>query len=280
MLGTALEAMLKSENFDVIKCGRNINDDVFLDLKKSKDITLNDDIKVDAIFHCASSFSDNSSRGSFHNELTNSTSSFVVAELASKTSAKSLIYAGTMFSEKRSTGEISSYGLSKRRGEELLSYILEKSNQQFCSLRFPQLIDEEGKCVKHQPWFGRVIKYASSNQVLRLPREKGVRNFMHVDDAAKFMFLAMLRNLEGVHPICHPEDHTYQEVFHLAKKIFKTKATLKIAMEKRPFTQEPFKKTLEIFCRLGYRPASSLKDILNLIDSQSTADKFGSFDVF
>ena len=190
MLGSRLKLLLDRE-YIVYRCGRNKNDDIQFDLSKLHFNYDNLDLEVDNIIHCASTFSDDSLDGFLENEIANSISSIGIVKLAIKLKAKSITYTGTIFSENISPRKQSSYGISKKRAEELFTILCKKNNIKFLSLRFPQLIDDVGACSKNQPWFARMVLYSYTNTPLRMPQETGKANFLYIDDAISILLLCI-----------------------------------------------------------------------------------------
>ena len=183
------------------------------------------------------------------------------------------------FSPNKSERSISSYGLSKKKGEELLENLLTKSNIEFCSLRLPQLIDDFGECIKHQPWFGRLIRYASSNKILRIPPEGKEEIFYHIIDAAKIMYLAMENDLKGIHSIFHPEKLFYKDIFAKAVNIFDSNAQIEIAREKEEFEAGEIEDSKHIYDLFSWTPEYDMNQVLEKIKINNTFNKFGPFDV-
>src|SRR5690606_36666575 len=110
-----------------------------------------------------------------------------------------------------------------------------RSDGRFCSLRLPQLYDVMGRCCRHQPWLGRIVAYASRGTDLNMPISDGVRNFMHVQDAARLLIQAWQQGTEGVWDVVHPEPLNYLQIAQCAYDVFGAGGRIKIAPDKQPF---------------------------------------------
>lgn len=280
MLGGSLSRLLQKNGYTVITCGRDNSSDIQLDLKRGFIREIPSDLKAGAIFHCAAFFGDDSIEGCRINDLVNAHSCYWVIEMCASVGCRQLIYAGTTFSYKvPGTDEINSYGFSKARAEDILQWGLSRFDIGFTSLRFPQLYDENGECCRHQPWFGRIIAYASSDKLLRMPSSNGIRNFIHVNDAALMMSAAFENKVFGCLGISHPESLSYKDIAAMAYEIFSSKVGFVEIPEKIPFREIFFPDGTESFDKLNCWPAISMYDGIKMIKHAGTAKKFGPMDV-
>jgi nucleoside-diphosphate-sugar epimerase len=194
--------------------------------------------------------------------------------------SKALVYAGSIFSiESSQPGSYSSYGLTKALGEQLLEWGVGRNQGRFCSLRFSQIYDTEGACIRHQPWFGRIIAYAAQGRDINMPPSDGVRNFLHLEDAARFMLAAAECGAEGILDIVYPQSYTYQEIAAIAYSVFGKGGQCLEAGGKTPFRPVNFPDSAQVFDQLGVRPSLSLADGIARIRDRGSAGNFGPLDV-
>ncbi len=277
MLGARLVERLTGAGWSVVTAGRR-DCDVALDLGAESVGALPRPVDADVLFGCAAAFGDDSPAGQRLNERVNSLGCQQLVDLAALTGCARLVFAGTCSSAFRlSSAELSSYGFTKLRGEQLLEWGLRRRAIAFTSVRFPQLYDERGECVRHQAWFGRVVTYAGSGRTLRLPGGSAVRNFLHVEDAVSVMLAAVEESLTGVLTATHPEPTTYEAIAHEACALFRRGGTVEIAPEKAPFRDVYFPPTTPgLF--VGRAPRSMM-DGLKMIAEARTWGQFGGHDV-
>lgn len=279
MLGTQLCLSLRDRGVLVLTAGRALNDNVFIDLDAAVAPIVGQE-RVDAVFHCAASFAPDTVAGIAENFCVNTASSWQVAAMCQSLGAKQLVYAGTVSSSYGITdrANYNSYGLSKALGEEVFEWALSKAGIGFASLRFSQLYDTEGRCCKHQPWFGRIVAYASRGQDLRLPESQGPRNFLHIEDAAEFMIRAATRELSGVVEVVHPQFLTCDELADMAYSVFGCGGKVSRANDRAPFRKVGFPAAdaaLEVFGR----PRIEMREGLLRIKERKTWQAFGPMDV-
>ena len=149
----------------------------------------------------------------------------------------------------------------------------------FCSLLLSQLFDQQGLCCAHQPWFGRIIAYASRGLDLRLPPSGGARNFVHVTDAARLMARAADAKLEGRWPVCHSEMLDNTQIAEIAYREFGVGGNIIIDQNKSPFRRVYFPEDCPLFQQLGDGPQISMAEGIAMIHRSGHAEDFGPMDV-
>ncbi|HEV7306872.1 NAD(P)-dependent oxidoreductase [Ensifer sp.] len=279
MLGHALVERLRRLGVETVSVGRAQTDDIVFDLVEGAPI-VPDGLTVDALFHVAASFGDDGPSGIRQNFAANTMGALHVAELAQRLRARTLIHAGSLSSDATlDEAPLTSYGMSKQLAEKILEWSAQKHGFGFCSLRFSQLYDVEGRCCAHQPWFGRIIAYASRGMDLRMPTSHGVRNFLHVQDAADLMIRAAETGALGVLDAVHTEAMTSDAIAALAYETFGRGGQVVIATEKAPFRKVNFPDGATTLAHLGMQPLITMRDGIAMIKTMGTADAFGPMDV-
>lgn len=236
MLGRRLSEQLRAQGWQVTGVGRVQSCDVFLELGDENLRSEFPGVEADVLFHCASAFGDDSPQGAWLNDRVNVLGAHQVLALARAAGCRQVVYAGSTSSARRDGAAFSSsYGASKARAEGVLAWGLAQAGRGFVSLRFAQLYDERGECVRHQRWFGRIVSHARSGRVLRLPPGDAARNFVHVHDAAAAMLAACRVRAEGVLHVCHPQSDSYLDIARQAYEVFGQGGEILIAQEKAAF---------------------------------------------
>jgi nucleoside-diphosphate-sugar epimerase len=281
MLGRQLVAQLEAEGIPVVRVGRAATDDVAFDLSSDwSEAGFHGTGKADVLFHCAAAFGGDDPEGMRVNFRVNAFGNLGVLGLAEHLGCKRCVFAGSVFSfaDSDSAG-MSSYGLSKAQGEQLLEWGLARKCLGFCSLRFPQLYDSRGLCRRHQPWFARIIAYASRGQDLRLPPATATRNFLHVSDAAGMMLEAAKGGITGTWPLRHGEQWSYRQIAEMAYREFGRGGSIVDCPEKEPFREFRFPTDAGLPGPLRSRRLVSMAEGLAMIHMQGEAGSFGPLDV-
>ncbi|WP_426240207.1 NAD-dependent epimerase/dehydratase family protein [Pararhizobium sp. DWP1-1-3] len=279
MLGSQLIERLQQRGIATVTVGRSQADDIVFDLMAPV-AQVPVDVTADVVFHCAASFAGDNEDGLRQNFAANAASAIAVAGLVRDLKATALVYAGSASSDQTlDPANFTSYGLSKGIAEQVFDWALQKQNIRFCSLRFSQLFDTEGRCCAHQAWFGRIIGYASQGQDIRMPRSDGVRNFLHVRDAADLMIRAAERDVSGVLDVAHQESLTIEQIADIAFDVFGKGGRSVIVPEKTPFRPIHFPDSAKAFERMDFRPAISMRDGIAMIRDAQTAAAFGPMDL-
>jgi nucleoside-diphosphate-sugar epimerase len=279
MLGSQIIERLRALDIKILTAGRSAADDIVLDLGASE-AKAPEGLSADIVFHCAASFADDGDKGRRQNFDVNTASAVDVAQLVKELGASVLVYAGSTSSDEiLDPGNFTSYGLTKGLAEQVFAWAAQKQGFRFCSLRFPQIYDTEGRCCSHQAWFGRIIAYASRGESIRMPRSLGIRNFIHVRDAADLMIRAGHTEVRGILNISHPEAMNSDEIAVVAYDTFGIGGNVIDAPEKAPFRKINFPDGAQAFSQLNLLPSITMKDGIEMIRNAGTAKAFGPMDL-
>lgn len=279
MLGRQVVERLHHHGLETLIAGRGPGDDIRFDLLDAT-ASVPAGFGADVVFHCAAGFAGDSDEGLRENFALNAASAIIVGDVVRQLGAPVLVYAGSASSDPAlEPAQFTSYGLTKAIAEQVLEWTMARRGGRFCSLRFTQLYDTDGRCCHHQPWFGRIIAYASKGLDMRMPPSLGVRNLLHVRDAADLMIRSAQTEISGNLPITHPVSHTWQQVADIAYDVFGLGGRQVDAPEKTPFRAVHFSDGRPAFDLLGLSPAISMRDGIEMIRSAGTAPAFGPMDI-
>lgn len=280
MLGREVTRQLLNEGVEVIGAGRQPDSDIRVDLGSDHAPVFHKPYKADVLIHCASAFGCDSPEGLRENFRVNVGGCLQTLEIAREAGVKKIVYAGTVSSDPSfNLDPMGGYGFSKAEAERILDWGITRAGGSFCSLSLTQLWDTEGLCCAHQPWFGRIVAYASRGLNLKMPTSNGGRNFMHVSDAACLLIRAAQTDLTGIHAVVHPMDVDLVELARAAYQVFGKGGSVVIDSNKAPFRKVAFPKEDGVFARLGFQPALKPLQGLERIRDAGTADQFGPMDV-
>jgi nucleoside-diphosphate-sugar epimerase len=280
MLGRELARQLINEGIKVITAGRRPDSDIRIDLGSDQLPEFGRPYTVDVLFHCASAFGGDSPQGLRENFRVNVGGCLQTLEIAREAGVNKIVYAGSLSSDPMFNADsMGVYGFSKAEAERILEWGITRTGGTFCSLRLTQLWDTDGLCCAHQPWFGRIVAYASRGQTLKMPSSDGGRNFMHITDAARLLIRAAQHDLMGIYAVAYPTDIDVADLARLAYGVFGKGGGVVIDPSKTPFRKVAFPQEDGVFMRLGYQPKISLQQGLEMIRDAGTAERFGPMDV-
>lgn len=280
MLGLEVVRQLSDLGTQVIKAGRGPGNDIVVDLGRGVPPIFHGSRNADILFHCASAFGGDSAEGRAENLRVNISGCADVLQIADQTGVRGIYYAGSAFSYHESNADpMGGYGFSKAEAERILDWGISAVGGRFCSIRYGQLWDTEGLCCRHQPWFGRIVAYASRGLTLKMPASDGPRNFTHVSDAARLLIGAARQEIHGTYAASHPTDIDMRALARAAYRIFDCGGEVVIDPSKKPFRLVDFPKNSTLFELLNDHPRIALPDALTLISEAGTADRFGPIDV-
>ena len=278
-LAIELRNLLESSGKKVQMLGRNTNH-VQLDLESQKLVGIELIKGITEVFICASSFESDTLEGIKKNLVVNTNGTSIILKLLEKTRPKKVTYAGTVFSDPAfdPSREYGSYAFSKKICEDILIWWCLKYGVSFRSVRLSQLVDSHGNCCKHQPWIGRIVGYAARGMELSMPGSIGVRNFLHIEDAALIMSRA--HECEGsVINGSNPNGISYHEIASEAFDLFSCSSKLKISKHKEKFKGVFPPKTPTIFELLNIAPSFNVSSWLRQIKELDNGLNFGPIDV-
>ncbi len=279
MLGRQLIQRLHDLGVETLTAGRGPKDDIRFDLRDAA-IAVPASLAAGAVFHCAAGFAGDSDEGLRENFALNAASAIATGDLVRQLGAPVLVYAGSASSDPAlDPANFTSYGLTKAIAEQVLRWTMHRHGGRFCSLRFTQLYDTDGRCCHHQPWFGRIIAYASRGLDMRMPPSLGARNLLHVRDAAGLMIRAAISEVSGELSVTHPESQTWQQIADIAYDVFGQGGQVIQAPEKAPFRAVNFPDASQVFGLLGLSPTIGMRDGIEMIKSAGTAPAFGPMDI-
>lgn len=285
MLGVALKHQLDQVGEPFLTAGRSKNSDIHFDLsvqppELSNYPTLVD--SIDTIYYLPSSFESDNCCGFNKNVLVNSAGVGYAVKLAELFRPKALIYSGTIFSYSGVDPYrgLSGYGLTKRIAEELLDWWANKFGFRFASIRFSQLFDDAGMCISHQPWIGRIIRYAFDKDALYMPSSEGKRNFLHVQDASRLLLDASRNSeLSGILNGCSTQQHSYTDLAHTAFSFNECIDSLHISSTKQPFRPICLPQGKTLYELLNQEPMISPSTWIESISTLKSWSSFGPKDV-
>ncbi|MDA7490996.1 NAD(P)-dependent oxidoreductase [Synechococcus sp. AH-707-M23] len=285
MLGVALKHQLDQVGEPYLTAGRSADSDIYFNLSVqpptlSKFPTFLP--SIDTIYYLPSSFESDNCSGFNKNLLVNSAGVGYAVMLAELFKPKALIYSGTIssYSGFDPYRGLSSYGLTKRIAEELLDWCANKFGFRFASVRFSQLFDDAGMCISHQPWIGRIIRYAFEKDALYMPSSEGKRNFLHVQDASRLL-LDVSRNseLSGILNGCSTQQHSYTELAHTAFSFNECIDRLHISSTKQPFRPICLPEEKTLYELLNQEAMISPSTWIQNISTLKSWSSFGPMDV-
>lgn len=262
MLGKAIGDELSLSNI-VLYAGRTLTADIKVDLK---DDTVSYSENCDVIIHCAASFKgDKSLEEIRENEQTNSLGTLTVAKLALQTGCKHFINISTIFSINPTT----SYGLSKKHGDENLQYICELNNIKYTSILPSQIYDGKGISQKHQPLFYFLIKKASLGEdIILYGKEDPVRNFIFLSDVVQVVKRVVDNAIEGRFPCISLQSYPLSKLVEIIVTTLGSSSKIKWDTSKPSILSYEIPNNFSLYKLIGYYPETSLETGIKEIRKQ------------
>ena len=180
--------------------------------------------------------------------------------------AEKIVYASTIdimgttpkyqFTEIDMPNPVSPYALAKYSGELYTKYICQAANKPFIALRFSQIYGSFEPIVRVIPI---ALSAAKTNQVFnKYTTGEEKRAFIHVDDAARSVYTAILSSATGVYNIAGLGESSVNDLLRNIEETYNISFEYKIIADNRSSDIVPniSKASLE----LGFEPKISLAD--------------------
>ena len=183
---------------EVLTAGRN-NCDLKLDLRLGAE-HFHIPKGLDCVVNLAAHFGGDDFESILGAEEVNAVGTLKLANACREAGAGHFIQISSIFAELNENSRLfSSYALSKRHAEELLSLYCQNTGFPTLILR-PSRIYGEGEIFRrHQPFLYALLDQAETNQIIVLNgNNDAVRNFIHCKDVAQVVLRAIQFRLEGV----------------------------------------------------------------------------------
>lgn len=259
IIGNAFKFKLGHE-YDIKTAGRNGPFDYYMDLHEfSLKKYFPDDIgKVDLILHCAASFSNDL----LENESINSLGSLYVALLAQHIQCQKVIYlSSTSTFNVEENENFSSYGLSKKHGEENMAWVCKNNDISFTSIAISQVYDDFGFARKHQPFLYNLIDSARKGEDFFIWGSKDpYRNYLHLNDLIESIRKIIESGISGYYPCTYPQSYKISQIASMVYDVFDNGGNIRFLFEKPAIPSVYIPDSRILYEKIGFSPIIDLKE--------------------
>jgi nucleoside-diphosphate-sugar epimerase len=256
-LAQALKPVL-SEFAEVITAGR-AGCDVPLDLSDPEEkIELPKDI--DVVINTVAHFGGRSFEEMLQAESVNVLGVLKLCQSCTKAQIKQLVLISSVFAcFNKNSSFYSIYSLSKKHSDEVAQLYSSMFGLPLTILRPSQFYGVGEASRKHQPFLSMIInKAANDEDILIYGSNDALRNFIHVEDVAKIIALAIRRKIEGTYVCMNTENVSYSEVATAAIEAFESKSTIRFIKDQPDIPSNIFEPDDSLFRLIDYYPQISI----------------------
>lgn len=262
MLGQRIVKRLGASG-PIVSVGRRAGSDIVIDLRDSQ--ASSPLTKAEVMIHCAASFGGNRIEELIENELVNAVGCLRIAQLAAAMRCRHLIYVSTI-SALAENVRGSSYGLSKRHGQENLELACRELGMDLTSLSATQLYDDLGEARKHQPMLYRIIDYARAGRAFQFFGDKDpLRNFLFVEDLVSVIERVMDCRAAGSYTVVHPISYRFSQIVAMAFEVFGRSPEIVSCPDKPGIPSVWYPADTALYDLINYRPETDLRTGLAMI---------------
>lgn len=153
------------------------------------------------------------------------------------------------------------YALSKRHADEVARLYSAQFGLPLTILRPSQMYGVGESSRKHQPFLSSIIDRAATNvDVLLSGSHDALRNFIHVEDVARIVALAIQHGIEGTYSCANAKNVTYAEVAAAAIEAFGSTSKIRYVAEEPDVPDNIFEPDESLYRAIGFYPQISIAD--------------------
>jgi nucleoside-diphosphate-sugar epimerase len=153
------------------------------------------------------------------------------------------------------------YALSKRHADELARLYSAQFGLPLTILRPSQMYGVGESSRKNQPFLSSIIDRAATNvDVLLAGSHDALRNFIHVEDVARIVALAIQHGIEGTYSCANAKNVSYAEVAAAAIEAFGSTSKIRYVAEERDVPDNIFEPDESLYRAIGFYPQISIAD--------------------
>lgn len=247
-----------------------------LALSPEQDITDYDTLTnigdFDTLIHCAASFEGDSPESLVANERVNSVGALNMCRLAKNRDCRHFVYISSIFTYNNRFNEyFNSYGLSKRHGEENISFFCKHNNMDYSILNFSQIYDAQRKAEKHQ----RILYFfidtvLAGDNVTLFGKNNPKRNFIFIDDVVEIITRVVNGRVCGKYDCVHPESHTIRDIISVISDAAARDITVTQRKDKPSIRRIYIPSDMTLYDKIDYYPRVSLASGVRQIIKNTT----------
>jgi nucleoside-diphosphate-sugar epimerase len=262
MLGKRILKRLGAR-YALVTVGRRAGAGVVMDLRDP--VSVSPSARAEVMIHCAASFGGNRIDELIENELVNGVGCLRIAQLAAAMQCRHLIYVSTVSAlDKNVRG--SSYGLSKRHGQENLELACGKLGIDLTSLSVTQVYDDLGEARKHQPMLYRIVDCAREGRPFQFFGDRDpVRNLLFVEDLVSVIERVIALPVTGSYAVVHPVSYHFSEIVAMAFEVFGKSAEIVSCPDKPSIPSVWYPQDTALYDLITYRPETDLRTGIAMI---------------
>ncbi len=151
------------------------------------------------------------------------------------------------------------YALSKKHADEAAQLYAASFGLPLLIIRPAQLYGVGEVFRKNQPFLYAIMDKAQDNRdIVIYGSNDALRNFIHVEDVAMAIALALRRKLVGNYACVYPENVRYSQIAHAAIAAFSSSSRVTFAPEQPDIPDNAFARDDALYHAIGYFPQISI----------------------
>lgn len=256
-LAIALKPVL-SEFAEVITAGR-AGCDIYLDLSDPVEQFLLPE-GIDVVINTAAHFGGKEYEQMYQAENVNVLGTLKLCQACTSAKVKQLVLISSIFvGLDKSSPFYCIYALSKKHSDEVAQLYSSTYGLPLAIIRPSQFYGAGSAYRKHQPFLSMIIdKAANDEDILIYGSNDALRNFIHIEDVARVISLAIRRKIVGTYACMNIENVSYSQIAAAAIEAFGSKSLIKFLAEQPDIPDNIFQPDDSLFRLIGYYPQISM----------------------
>jgi nucleoside-diphosphate-sugar epimerase len=151
------------------------------------------------------------------------------------------------------------YSLSKKHSEEVVQLYSQMFGQSVTILRPSQFYGVGEAYRKNQPFLFSMMDHAENGEDISIyGSHDALRNYIHIEDMAKIIALAIQKNVQGTYSCMNTVDVSYSEVAGAAIEAFGSNSKVNFVKEQADIPDNVFEPDDSLYRLIDYYPQISI----------------------
>lgn len=256
-LALALKPLL-AEFAEVLTAGRS-GCDVRLDLA-DPGAPISIASGFDSIINCAAQFGGKRPEEMIATENVNVLGALRLCQACTQAKVGQFVQVSSIFASlDRKSPYFSMYALSKKHADEATQLYAATCGLPLLTIRPAQMYGVGEAYRKNQPFLYAIMDKAQKNQdILIYGSNDALRNFIHVEDVAKAISMAVQRKLVGSYDCVYPENVSYSQIARAAIAAFGSSSRVSFAPKEPDIPNNAFESDDALYHAIAYVPQISI----------------------
>jgi len=217
---------------------------------------------ADVLINFAAALGGESDQDILDNIETNIKGVLKLCMAAKKSGIRHFIQISTIYTKlNEDSANYSTYSITKKHADELLSFYSRKNNLNLTILKPSQVYGDSTDFAKNQPFLYQIIDHASKGEdIIIYGKHDPARNFIHVSDIGEIIRRVVDMGLIGTYELTNPNNVYFSELAQIAQRIYVKGGSILFQKDKPDIEDNIFAYNSMIYDKTGYSPRIDMEE--------------------